>query len=72
MIEPQAKLANEISEILKDQSLSAEERLIKMRAKIDEKNNIPCEAKSQSLDTYNNPDIKKAALRNSLLNKKSK
>lgn len=72
MNEAQTKMAREISEILKDQSLSALERVIKMRAKIQEKNKIPSEDKPQLLETYNNLEIKKAALRNSLLNKKSK
>lgn len=69
MNEDQAKLASEISEILKDQSLTAEERLIKMKHKIDSQK-TSAEINQPPLDTYNSKDIKKAALRNSLLNKK--
>ncbi len=70
MNEDQTKLANEISEILKDKNLSAEERLKKMRAKLEEKKFNPNETKTSSLDTYDNQSIKKAALRNAILNKK--
>lgn len=70
MNEEQTKFANEISEILKDNNISAEERLKKMRAKLEEKKINPNETKTPNLDTYGSQSIKKAALRNAILNKK--
>jgi len=70
MNEDQTKFANEISEILKDNNLSAEERLKKMRAKLEEKKFNPNETKTPNHDTYGSQSIKKAALRNAILNKK--
>ena len=75
MNDEQKKLADEIAEILKDQNLSPADRLLKMKSKLNEKKVIENKETQSNitpnnLGTYGNNDIKKAALRNQLLNKK--
>jgi hypothetical protein len=72
--EEQQKLANEISEILKDQNITPADRLNKMKAKLnpkvlDNEPAKPIETKNENLGTYGNNAIRKAALRNQILNK---
>ena len=72
--EEQQKLADEISEILKDQNITPAERLNKMKTKLNPKvlGNEPAkpiETKTENLSTYGSNAIRKAALRNQILNK---
>lgn len=77
MNEDKNKLAAEISEILKDKSLSTKDRLIKMKAILSSKILEANSEDTQVLDekkhsTYDSKDIKIAAIRNQLLNKNQK
>ena len=74
MDESQIKLAAEISDILKDQNLSTEERLLKMRSILNPKileNDLATDKEKKEVPpaTYGNQTIKKAALRNQIINK---
>lgn len=69
MEDDQIKLAAEIAEILKDKTLSSEERLIKMRSKLNGKIVIPegTTPKEELSPNYNSQAIKKLAMRNQIL-----
>ena len=69
MEDAQTKLAAEIAEILKDTTLSSEDRLIKMRSKLKDKILTPEESapKEELSPNYNSQAIKKIAMRNQIL-----
>ncbi|PCJ59488.1 MAG: hypothetical protein COA79_10605 [Planctomycetota bacterium] len=67
----QDELAKEISAILTDKNLKSNERVKKMKELLKNNSSKKTQAPVSQEATYSNSDIKKAALRNQMLNKKN-